>query len=62
MRRHDGAIEELDQMRRCALLGEQLEKYLENTRAAEPPEALPDTIPFAEFGRQRAQVMLCTVK
>ena len=54
MRTHDGAIEELDQMRRCALLGKQLEKHLENTRAAEPPETLPDTVPFAEFGRQRA--------
>lgn len=51
---HDRAVEELHQMRRPALLGEQLEEYLEDTCAAEPPETLPDTVPFAKFGRQRA--------
>ena len=50
---HHGAVEELHQMRRTALLGEQLEKHLEHTRAAKPPEALPDTVPVAELGRQR---------
>jgi hypothetical protein len=54
MSTYHGAVEELDQMRRLALLSKQLEKHLEDTRAAEPPEAFPDTVPFAVFGWQRA--------
>jgi hypothetical protein len=46
-----GAIEELHQMRRWALLGEQLEKDLECARPAQPPESFPDAVPFAELGR-----------
>jgi hypothetical protein len=45
----DSAVEKLDQMRRPALLGKQLEENLKDSRAAEPPEALPDRVPFAKL-------------
>jgi hypothetical protein len=51
MGRRHGAIEELHQVRRWALLGEQLEKDLECARPAQPPEPFPDAVPFAELGR-----------
>jgi hypothetical protein len=51
---NDRAVEKLDQMPRPALLGKQLEKHFEDTRAVEPPETLPDTVPFAELRRQGA--------
>jgi len=49
---HHGAVEELNDMRRPAGLRQELKKCLEHTRAAEPPEPLPDAVPIAELRRQ----------
>jgi hypothetical protein len=46
------AVKELDQIRRPAAFGQQLEECLEDTRPAEPPEPLPYAIPFAKFTGQ----------
>ena len=51
---HHGAVEELDQMRRPTMPGEQLEEDLEDACATKAPKALPDAVPPAELRRQRA--------
>ena len=48
------AIEELDQVRCLAALRQQLEEGLEHPGAAEPPEPLPDAVPFAKLAGQRS--------
>jgi hypothetical protein len=49
MRAHHRAVEHLHQMRSLAGLGQELEKRLEYSRAAEPQEPLPDAVPLAEL-------------
>src|SRR5271155_3462738 len=39
-------------MRRLAALRQQLKERLEYTRSAQPPEPLPNAVPFAIFARQ----------
>ncbi len=46
------AVEELDQVRRLAAFRQQLKKCLKHPGAAEPPEPLPDAVPFAKLARQ----------
>jgi hypothetical protein len=47
------AIEHLNQMRGWAHLCQCLEEGFKNAGSAQPPEALPHTIPVAELRRQR---------
>src|SRR3954449_13105678 len=54
MRPDHGAVEHLNQMRRRAHLRQGLEERIEYAGPAQPPEALPDTVPVAELRRQRA--------
>ena len=49
---HDGTIEHLDQMRRRRQCGKMIEECLEHTGLAQPVEAFPDALPFAEPLRQ----------
>jgi len=51
---NDGTVEHLDQMRGFAGLGQELEERLDDSGTAEPPEALPDRVPRAERGGERA--------
>lgn len=46
------AVEELDQVCRLAAFRQQLEECLEYPRPAEPPEPLPNAVPFAKFARE----------
>ncbi len=48
------AVEKLDQVSRLAAFRQQLEERLEYPRTAEPPEPLPNTVPFAIFAGQCA--------
>ena len=43
------AIKELDQVRRPAAFGEQLEECLEYPGAAKPPKPLPNTVPISKI-------------
>lgn len=54
VRANDGTVEHLAQMRGFAGLGQELEERLDDTGSAEPPEALPDSVPRAERGGERA--------
>ena len=47
------AVEELGEMGHLTALRERLGEGLEHTRPAEPPEALPNAVPFAIFAGQR---------
>ena len=51
---HHCAVEHLDDMGCLTRLGQKLKEGFEDTSAAEAPEALPDTVPVAEFHRQGA--------
>ena len=62
MSANHSAVEELDEIRRLALLSQQLEKSLEDAAAAEPPEALPHAVPLAEFRRQGAPLYVVHCK
>src|SRR4051812_47681113 len=53
MRPDHRAIEHLNQMRRRAHLRQGLEERFENAGSAQPPEALPYTVPVAELPWQR---------
>ena len=48
------AVEELDQVCRLAAFSQKLEECLEHPGAAEPPEPLPDAVPFAKFAGECA--------
>jgi hypothetical protein len=47
------AVEELDQVRRLTAFRQQLKEGLKHPGAAQPPEPLPDAVPFAKLARQR---------
>jgi hypothetical protein len=49
---HHGAVEHLYEVCRLARFRKQLEERLEHTRAAQPPEPLPDAVPLTERSRQ----------
>ena len=51
---HDRGVEHLNQMRALAQPREGFEKRFEHARLAQPPEALPNTVPSAELSRQCA--------
>jgi len=51
---HDGGIEHLNEMRRCAHRRQRVEEGFEHARLAQPVEAFPYRVPMAEPFRQRA--------
>lgn len=52
MSAHNGGIEHLDQMGRCAHLGQRVEEGFEHTGLAQPVKAPPHRVPMAEAFRQ----------